>query len=509
MNLLGWTLEKKVWIIGYALIVGMLLVPAAWGADQNGSETAHQQETVEARPVIEGDGYRISPLRKYHIDGVTQKYILDNYLDFDEKRLFKTIAEIDEYITEKEQEIINQRIFDSGRIVYEIRKNPEGPDWIIMDIYVDDTWNIVVLPYGKYDSNDGLLLSLRGRHYNFLGSMQTLEANLDYWYTDDGEHEVSLNSDLGIPFKLWNHEWVFGISEDAVFTPDEPLEFNLGTDLGVYLPFWDVRWKLTYSQDFHLNDDGEDDEDGYYLKSGLKFGGGIPTGWYIDGHEVKYSPSISTSIAYKLEEQISEDRRGPDSSFKQSLKFGRVDWIENFRRGYKVSLSNSNSYNFYDDDWDYSINSEIEGHLAGNWIGLDSRLKGFYLIDDQDDDAGGPLRGILDDRIDDVEAGAYLNLDMPFPMWIWFMSRWFTAQLSPFFDIAYFEYGGTEEDWDPLWYSGGIEGFAYLRRSRSIYLRVSLGIDLQAMFEGGGLTDPADRDGDPRYELYIGLGHHY
>ncbi|MDY7030071.1 MAG: hypothetical protein SVR04_17410, partial [Spirochaetota bacterium] len=124
-------------------------------------------------------------------------------------------------------------------------------------------------------------------------------------------------------------------------------------------------------------------------------------------------------------------------------------------------------------------------------------------------DAGGPIRGVLDTRIDDVDAGVYLNLDMPFPMWIWFMRRWFTAQLSPFFDAAYFQYAGEEADWDPLWYAAGIEGFAYLKRSRSIYLRVSLGVDLQAMLEGGGLTDPAGRDGDPRYELYIGLGHHY
>lgn len=486
----------------WTMVLCLLLTGTVWA--QNGGE-----DVLENAPVMEGNGYRIAPKRTYHIEGVTQSYILDNYLDFDEKRIFVTAAELDEYIKIKEQEIINQRIFDSGRIVYEIRKKSNEPDEVVLDIYVKDTMNVVVLPYPKYDSNEGLLISLRGRHYNFFGSMQPLEANLDYLYTDEATHELSLDSSFSMPFKLWNHEWVFDVSEDVTYKQEEPFELKLGTGLGIYLPFWDVRWKLTYDQNFFLNDDGDEDEDGYYLTSGLSFGGSISTGMDVFGHEVKYSPSLSSSISYKLDEQISEDRRGPGSTFNHSIGFGRVDWIENFRRGFSVKLSNSNNYNYYHEDWDHSIEGEFQGHLAGQWIGLDSRVRGFYLIDDQEDDAGGLIRGVLNSRIDDVEAGVYLNLDMPFSMWIWFMSRWFTAQLSPFFDVAYFQYGGSEPDWDPLWYGAGIEGFAYLKRSRSIYLRVSVGIDLQAMLEGGGLTDPAGRDGDPRYELYIGLGHHY
>ncbi len=470
---------------------------------------AQNDESSSDEPEMEGQGYLIASEREYHIDGVTQDYILDNYIDFDESEVFPTRASLEAYLQDKEQEILNQRIFDSARIEYTIAARADKPDLVQLDVYVEDTMNVVVLPYFKYDSNDGLLLSLRGRHYNFLGSMQPLRANLDYWYTEDGKHEVSLNSEFSMPFRKWGREWVFDVSEDAVYTQDEPLDLNLGTDLGVYLPFWDVRWKLTYSQDFYLYDDGADDEDVYYLRSGLSFGGGIPTDLQIGKHEITYSPSVSTNIAYKLEEQISEARRGPDSKFSHGISFGRVDWIDNYRQGYKFSLSNSNSYNFYEKDWDFGFESEFQGHLAGDWIGLSSRLQGFYWIDNQEDDAGGPIRGVLNSRIDDVEAGAYLNLDVPFPMWIWFMSRWFEAQISPFFDAAYFQYGGSEQNWNPLWYGAGLEGFAYLKASRSIYLRVSLGIDMQAMLEGGGLTDPAQRDGDPRYELYIGLGHHY
>ncbi|MDZ7793190.1 MAG: hypothetical protein U5P10_05695 [Spirochaetia bacterium] len=494
-------------IASLAVVCGVLLTVLAFAENGAAEEVAEAPQELDL--VMEGEGYRISSEREYHIDGVTQKYILDNYLEFDEKRIFANRVELELYLQEKEQEILNQRIFHSGRIEYEIKPRSGEPDAVVLDVYVQDTMNMVVLPYFKYDSNDGLLLSLRGRHYNFLGSMQPLAANLDYWYTEDREHELSLNSHFSMPFRKWGHDWVFDVSEDVVYTPDEPLDLNLGTDLSVYLPFWDIRWKLKYNQDFYLNDDGADDADGYYLKSGLSFGGSIPTGISIDGHEMKYSPSISSSIAYKLNELVSAGRRGPDSTFKHGLSFGRVDWIRNYRRGYKFSISNSNAYNFYEDDWDFSINSELQGHLAGKWMGLSSRLKGFYLIDHTNSNVGGPIRGVLDHRIDDVEAGATLNVDVPFPMWIWFMSRWFEAQISPFFDAGYFLYRGEDEDWNPLWYGAGIEGFAYLKRSRSVYLRVSLGVDMQAMLEGGGLLDEASRDGSSRLELYIGLGHHY
>ena len=470
---------------------------------------------------MENGGYRISADIDYHIDGVTQEYILNNYMDFDEDRVFESRQALEEYLEVKEQEIINQRIFHTGRIEFEIQPRSEGPDLVLLDVYVKDTMNAVVLPYFKYDSNDGLLLSLRGRHYNFFGSMQPLAANLDYWYTENGEHEFSINSEFSMPFRLWQHEWVLDLSEDVVYTQSEPLVMKLGTDLGMYIPFWDVRWKLTYSQKYFLNDEADETEedelaaedlpkeDGFFFKSGLSFGGTIPTGLKIGEHELSYSPTISSSVFYKPGGNLSASRRGPSSEFKHSIAFGRVDWIKNYRSGYELSVSNTNEYNYYHADWDHSINTEFQGHLAGRWMGFSSRLLGFYMIDDQDDNAGDPIRGVLDSRIDDVEAGAYLNLDFPFPMWIWFMSRWFDAQVSPFFDAAYFKYGGAEEDWNPLWYGAGVEGFAYLKRSRSIYLRVSVGIDLQAMLEGGSLGAPAPRDNEPRYEIYIGLGHHY
>ena len=52
---------------------------------------------------------------------------------------------------------------------------------VTLDVYTRDTWNLIALPYFKYDSNSGLLLALRGRDYNFFGTMQTLTLNLDYF----------------------------------------------------------------------------------------------------------------------------------------------------------------------------------------------------------------------------------------------------------------------------------------------------------------------------------------
>jgi hypothetical protein len=123
------------------------------------------------------------------------------------------------------------------------------------------------------------------------------------------------------------------------------------------------------------------------------------------------------------------------------------------------------------------------------------------------DEAGDTVRGILDDRIVG-DAGLYGNIDLPFRMWIWFMERWFEGHLSPFFDYALVSpegSGGLSE----AWYGTGLEAFAFADFARSLYLRISFGVDLKAMLEGGSLGAPAQSDGRPRYEIFVGIGHHY
>ena len=273
-------------------------------------------------------------------------------------------------------------------------------------------------------------------------------------------------------------------------------------------------WQAELSQEYNLNKDYEDedepDPDTYYFVTGARIGASIPTG--IDPPLLKngleYNPGFFTKYPYKPGDTLSYERRGYKLGFDHELTGGRIDWHGNYRHGIEVSLDHSQAYNFENEYWEVGVNFTGEFHRAFGWAGLSSRFKGFYLQNDVKDDVGSDLRGILDKRIEG-DAGVTANLALPFNMWMWFLSDWFEGHISPFLDYALVRPVDGEFDIDDSWYGVGIEALGYPKFARSIYIRISVGIDLEAMLEGGTLGDPAPRDDKSRYEIYIGLGHHY
>jgi len=455
------------------------------------------------------------------VDGNTHENLLENYMEIKIGETFFTFEQLEAYLMDKQVSLNHKRIFAEGTVsICSIRKQTNSPDQVYVEIWAKDTWNIIVLPYFKYDSNSGLLLSLRGRHYNFLGSMEKLSFNLDYSYTEDKNNLFSFNGDFSLPFSKWDRNWIFDVGYNIEYeeatSETYPVYLNLDTGLGYYFTLFDERWRLNLKNEYSLNDrdsdpepDEEDIPDDYYIRSGLSVGGPVPTGLSIGRHDINWKPKLSAYISYVPGGTISEDRRGILGTFSHSIGLGRVDWTGNLRKGYKVSLSNSNSYNFLTESYSSQVKMKTEAFTSWGWGGINSRLQGFYRFTGVSDNAGEPLRGILDDRIDDVEAGAYLNIDLPFNLWIWFMSHWFEGHLSPFLDVAMFRYGDGALDTDPFWYSAGIEAFAFPKFARSFYLRISGGIDMEAFLDDFSLEGNTPRDDEPRLEFYIGLGHHY
>jgi hypothetical protein len=51
-----------------------------------------------------------------------------------------------------------------------------------------------------------------------------------------------------------------------------------------------------------------------------------------------------------------------------------------------------------------------------------------------------------------------------------------------------------------MYYTGGVEALVFPEFMRSLYLRVSAGVDLEAWLKNGKLT---------KSELFIGIGHFY
>ncbi|MDA3949843.1 MAG: hypothetical protein PF508_11550 [Spirochaeta sp.] len=483
--------------------------------------------------------YRITDI-SYDTEGRTRVWALKDILDLEPGLTFATIAELEEFLARQEQILLNQRILQNASVNYTV--TPEGgqvdgsPDAApeddtpadgadaepgqINDVFVQvttrDTWNFIILPYFKYDSNTGLLLSLRTRDYNFFGTNQTLSIDFDYERTDEEEDLFTIAADFRLPFNLFDRRWE-AIVEQKLEIEDSDLDFELSTGLGYYFEFLGLDWNAVYTESYrYLTEDPE--EDNSFFTSSFDLGSTIDTGLDIPAFgPLNYLPNAYTEWSYRSG-GISEERRGLTVGFEHALATGDYDWIGNYRDGQSVSVGNDNAYNIRKEEWKREVTTEAAVYQAlwqpseDVWpkAGLSAGFSGFYLIDGADeeqDDAAKAARGVLNDTMNG-DLGLFLNLDAIITFWT--LEPIFEAQFGTFFDIAYVRdlrgdfYEKTAFDASrDLRYGAGIEIVGFPLFARSLYVRGSLGFDLVEINEGA-----APLSSDAR-EIFIGLGHHY
>lgn len=468
--------------------------------------------------------YRITRIH-YDIDGRTRRWALEDLLDIEEGMDFGTQDELDAYLASQQQILLNQRILQDATIGYapivphpETESLPVGRTVRDVVVYVQtkDTWNFVILPYFKYDSNTGLLLSIRTRDYNFFGTTQVLSIDLDYERTEDGENPFTIAADFRLPFNLFDQRWEL-ILEESLEIEDSDIDFKISTGLGYFFTVFGLGWKAIYTESYrYLTEDPEGDT--YYFTSRFDLGVGIDTGVTLPGFGmVNYSPNVYTEWNY-TPDGISEARRGPSLGFVHSLGAGDYNWNGNYRHGQTVELTNDNNYRVTTEEWDRRLGfstalyrSFWQPRIEENpKAGFSTALSGFYLIDGADleqDDAVKNARGILDDTMNG-DLGLFLNLDAIITVWTF--RPLFEAQFGTFFDVAYirdlrgdfYEKRSFQSRRD-LRYGAGIELVGFPLFARSLYVRGSLGFDLLAIEDGAAPLSSEAR------EIFIGLGHHY
>lgn len=458
----------------------------------------------------------------YRIDGRTSPYALARALDLEVGKTFPDEPSLMRFLDAKSQELWNLRVLESTALHWSFGA-PESEGFIPVDLSVEvkDTWNLVALPYGKYDSNEGLTLSIRGRDYNFLGSMEPLKLDLDYRYDQNGRSAFALGLESTIPFAFLGSDWTWENVGTISFPADDPGKPRLDetSTLSMALPYvGPFRPELAFEQNVYANvrDDDYVITDPFYLREDLSLSYPV----YLQGD--KNGPSVTPALGYALawtpSGTVSEDYRENNFYVSQELTGGRADWVGNLRRGFTYELKEALYFHPDSMEWSNSVDTENAFFAARPPFGFAARLSGFWDWNDYRKEIAEPLRGILDKRLDGW-AALFINLDAPFSLVHFEPSRWFDkpnlhvfdfeGQVSPFFDFgAVAPMTGTFGA-ENLWYSGGLELLGYPAVARSFYVRISLGYDLQAVAATGSLSAPSPRDGADTKELYVGMGLHY
>ncbi|MGL4524592.1 MAG: hypothetical protein ACRCVN_03600 [Spirochaetia bacterium] len=479
--------------------------------------------------------------------GNTKPWVLRETLYLDEGQIFENQAEFNKKI-EDIKEYLGRLSTINEEFVVTVSPNPEANQsqatHIILTIDIQDSFNFIAYPRVSFSSSDGTDIGVRFRHYNPFGFMSQWTGRVGFSLNEENRWGVDFSLQGAVPFYWFKQKWdvTFGIF--ALIAPwygsiddtlQEEVPFNLRLGLRT---FWQLYPKFheafgIYTEIYQGVDVISQqsrvsrDYDPYILYTGYTLYLNIPIyeveGWgtftSLTGH--------GGQVTYRLDTQATDARRGYSPVFSHSFSIGDIDLVGNMRRGLRLDANayfKANPYRarhwgiwgesatFGKDEhaWrDSSISATARGYYpVHEYVTLTGRMGWTYYPFDtaKKHDMGGVLRGIRDSRM----VGDMLffwNLDVMFKAWIGKLDFIGEVWLSLFYD------GGMTRQphgrFDRPFHAIGAEIVYYPKFSRNVRLRVSLGEDVEAMFDNGKLTGDTKRDGQGQYELYLGIDLHY
>jgi len=505
------------------------------------TETEIQEGRTEKKENISDikDAIYVITAINFKIKGITKPYALIRNGEFKMGEILDGEEKLEKYIADKTQVLINQRVLKTARIDYTVGDiQPDGTYPVGLLIITEDTWNIIAVPYPKYDSNTGFNLTIKARDYNFLGSMNPLRLDIGYKLDEENHSSLLLGLTSDTPFTAFGYNWNLTFDNYFSYRPQElePFFYQNTTGLSMELPVKRTTFTFGLYEYTILNEENADRyqpdygkfQEGVYMSSKLSTSWKIPTGLDIgDYGELTYVPGIVFSINHEFPNMpLDKFRRGPILSFSHTLGFEKIDWIENYRRGLAIYLGNAYSYDFYKMDKEAKALSSSyritgKGHfIISDFFAISVFLQfrhWFYHDPEYFESAGDALRGIMDKAVH-ADYMLSLNLDFPFRVFKFMPSQWlnnkklsffdFELHASPIIDVALYHDPAKNIPFNfkNILFTGGLEIIVFPAFMRSLYLRISFAWNFGEMFKSPGpLRLP---EGDNR-EIFFGIGHHY
>jgi len=536
-------LKKLLLLLPMLLILTALPLLSQEAALDNGGQTELKNSISgisENQPSVPDNGqlYVITAF-EFDIKGRTRPYALIHAGEFREGETLHGLANLEKYITDKTQILINQRVLkDNASMSYSIgAQSEDGAYPVIITIKVEDSWNFIVLPKPGYSTNTGFELIAKARDYNFLGTMNPLRIDLGYYYDEDSRHSFMLGVYSSTPFRALGYTWNIKFDNTFNYRPqvDEPYYYQNITGLSVEVPFRTTTFTFGFEESVNLNEENSDGnkekygdfQNGLYMSTSLFTSWEIPTGLIISRFgELTYTPGISATFNHELPEwYLQEIRRGPFLNFNHSLGFEKIDWHANYREGLSVSVSNSFSYDFFrlyadKNPLSFFLSVNGTGHLIlSKFFAISSRLmyrQWFYHDPKYYLEAGDVLRGIADKALC-ADYMLSLNMDFPLRVLLFLPSGWlhnnkyrffdFELHVSPVIDLALYHDPGTRTSFNikNLVAAGGFEFIVFPLSFRSLYIRLGFAWDLKELLTKRPIKLPTDE----KREIYLMMGHFY
>ena len=436
---------KKTDIKKFALLLNILIFPAIF---------AEEQHIIENFDI--------------NIDGTTKERALRKEMNLKEGQVFITYEDLVAAVSDQEQDLINTRVFNPGGVQMHPRKirTEEETNYYTVDIFLEDTWTILPIPYPKYETGVGFRVGLKLFYDNALGSMNNfyLGMNLDLQW-DEEEESFTPGS------------WTFNPQLNDVKIGDK--EYNFGL-------------MFRYAETQKTEADGTVIEEHNYYNSDFS----ISTKYDL-GHDYFYR--INPSIGFNYGDSGFNYEKEPYYlKFSHSGGYSAVDWKKNFREGFSLTAGNSVAYVFRPDSEDsngmkFTIDAEERYYkILHKRLNYTNRLYGVFSFQDELSGMDEYLRGPTNSSMYGI-SGVFMSHDLTVGVIQW--EGVGEAQFQPFFDMGLTKREGEAFDREQDFrYGTGADFILYLDKLNSLHARGTLAVDLS--------NDLAFTDFD-KYEIII------
>ena len=396
-------------------------------------------------PAFSDDGFVTLEKITYNvIDGNTKERALRQKSYMEDGQVFESLEEMILALDREQQDLTNTRYFKS--ISYTV--DEVSPDVYTASFSIEDAFTVVPIIYPKYDSNTGFRLGMQIYWNNFFGTMTNayLGMNMDIRPKLDGGSEIG--------------EWSISPSLSGIRLTDDITMSTGMSQRFVEEEFIDsVEPQNSYDYSFH--------------QTSFSAGTRLELRRYLG-----YSLSVGMDFRYLYDGDLGPISEQPYAvTLSHGIGWGKVDWLENRRKGYSMSLSNPHRIGtgndfFYITSVNYSATA-----YAPFWkrFYYYPRLYGFYQYGETST-FGSMLRGVADNIVSGV-TGVVLNNSLAFQFWR-FENVW-DAQIHPFLDMG-LAYNGTSFDADRDFNVGaGIDLVLYLDKIPNLVARGTVGFDVR------------------------------
>lgn len=480
--------------------------------------------------------YKIASVR-YDAQGVTKESALARNVEIEEGKTFESREALDAYVLDIKQKLINARLFETAEIecapVGEASEDGEIP--VAIRVVTVDSRHFLLLPYPKYDSNEGFELKIKFKDANFAGTMSEMEADAFFRFEqkEGQENDFVLGGNFGydLPFTLGKVEasWNNDLSFEYAFIRGEP-EWNFQTGFTFILPFENLALRLDLTQGTTRDLDYKKFNDELFFTERAKLSVPIRLDTVPGIGDIVYTPAAEIEYNWDSDgiDILDEDLVSPKLTFSHGISAGRVNWHGNFRKGFSAGLFQSAAYNFQLNEFQPGIELRATAFFAWARAALASRLTLFAEFDSYRR-YGHLLRGIPDDQyfspqtgMNDVyacksAAALILNLDVPIKLFStrfekgWLKNFNFEVQLSPFIDVALTQNRATGRAFSPRdgFYTCGVEILVFPEKWKSVQLRASAGFDMSRILFKNAVDTSWRDDNASNKEFSIGIGLFY